>query len=1708
MRVALFVLLGAPPVHGAPPGTIFEVADPHDFLNRSLERRNFITELLLGYDHYPHWDGDQCIVGTPAQFQGTCKYTPEGGILGRGMKGFLHSAGLKECDNGGDCTCTGCNELNVLLGEGGNFALPEEMEIKDQTVDKGKVNDGLFTSGYHTPSAWVRAINEANWRYEQYLEARKQRELILVKRARAISQDDKVRNMIKSKQGGGFAESMKNQLKQTREKLDKKYEQADKAFESALRAWRAAMKVNQNRGQIVDEHAPKSVRQKLPVWDTSGIRVQGRFQFKTGCMVRRGNDCGCFLVDTEIEEHERSSCTKGEYLSRVEGNVGYGEWDNNRIFQISFQELQLSATDKVKQVLAGDNPSVFLRGRPSICDDDVVATTGRTICAEERISSTRTAFPIRSGVLDPSSEIQGFQPISWRGDSMAVWYIYLPKSTKDGMPSFEYHVEVLGTHDDSRSSWVWKKLTSMWRYLTSTENPVLYRLDLPLHVLEDQAKSPNESVVEKGEVPLATSTDATTEANSHISRAVQSSKRYDASKSRKNLRDVQWANQQERTKYMETFISAVPGAEAIARVTKEAAAKTKGVRGGISCFFGDCSAKDKQNDPAHVVPTLSWTISSTSEQSSKSTFARAEYQRLVEKEGGKIKDKNDLAPLACPKDGSESEHRQDQCSKSTCTNLSEPGAKFRVSARLSFQRTAERNQPELLSPIGSSIKMLPTARYLGDYAGPTHATDWNMNDYSAQNPKVNRANMGHIKADLMFAARKAHLIKAGEAFTQCFYGTNPPTANYDQTKGNGEKFILEKLVIEGPLIYLNGRETKTSETQHLILMLQPTTALDMFSYSYDQLWQYYVIKNVKRLSVYARGKAFIPQIKGEDDDHLYHLLIPASSQTHNYFKSWTMKPWDMIAEKGYSLVDKAVSTWKTCLFDPRIREEPHCLRDAKDPNNAMHKAFHNKGGSGYTPNKMYSEVTEYRDWQCQCHPTKAEAEATRSDFEKQLVNAIKVAQLQTSVQAKTYLQNRCAVKIYTVNDDTDDPVSTSFLGTFDCSHGPKPNQDVTADFCLPWLTGSGDGSDAGSKADEAWAPKTKGGKDLFRWQLVQCVGKEPNMWQKCDDDASTRALTAPLELKVNDDDALEAFKAPTDLDPSFQPIETFAQADYKDAEPPTGQMFSVESLADVSGNPNRLSLKDAGAYMLPRKERVSPEQKYLPISIVLHKNRGPQNLNAIEKEDDSLERMGQRVATSEGGENELEPLVDSLASLVDADEREEQAAAPRKQAGATAGGALQPADYGAASLEREREGVSTSFPDLERRRRDEAIVEISREQQDDTLMHSMHALQMRAALLRKEDDRLLRTSNELAIPQPVTGRARERRDLADGAERRMGLLMRGLAACIERDWDVTCLSGDPDLEALRDDAYEHRRIEAEWAVAQRTSNGTKDMLGLERADADELAQLKAVLARERPEWEQQQSGADGEELERWDWPWAKDDGATAKTDPRVSFMGRMRSWFGLETQKEAEEIAFLEAKKVGYAFPHYSESTRECYLGVKPGFLEQCRSQPMRPEVDEQGDTVEGECKTAIDCTCDRFDLRGTATADGDDVDSDPFQMPCEEKMTEFFSELVPHASVGRFIDPNRYKWEVGCYIPTRSSWFWKDAKDTSKSKCGCFLVDTLLTAEATEETEGQMCSYAPMEVDSSKVTGAMEGAEQADSYTASAHAGKDMNNPARGGQE
>ena len=58
------------------------------------------------------------------------------------------------------------------------------------------------------------------------------------------------------------------------------------------------------------------------------------------------------------------------------------------------------------------------------------------------------------------------------------------------------------------------------------------------------------------------------------------------------------------------------------------------------------------------------------------------------------------------------------------------------------------------------------------------------------------------------------------------------------------------------------------------------------------------------------------------------------------------------------------------------------------------------------------------------------------------------------------------------------------------------------------------------------------------------------------------------------------------------------------------------------------------------------------------------------------------------------------------------------------------------------------------------------------------------------------------------------------------------------------------------------------------------------------------------------------------------------------------------------------------------------------------------------------------------------------------------------------HVSLGRFIDPSKFKWKTGCYIPMRSSWFWGEPKDQSKSKCGCFLVDESLRAGAEEACE------------------------------------------------
>ena len=199
-------------------------------------------------------------------------------------------------------------------------------------------------------------------------------------------------------------------------------------------------------------------------------------------------------------------------------------------------------------------------------------------------------------------------------------------------------------------------------------------------------------------------------------------------------------------------------------------------------------------------------------------------------------------------------------------------------------------------------------------------------------------------------------------------------------------------------------------------------------------------------------------------------------------------------------------------------------------------------------------------------------------------------------------------------------------------------------------------------------------------------------------------------------------------------------------------------------------------------------------------------------------------------------------------------------------------------------------------------------------------------------------------------------------------------------------------------------------------------------------------------------------------------------------MGKMRSYFGLETQKEAEQIAFLEAKKVGYTFPHYSESDRECFLAVKPGYLEQCRN-AAHGSIGDVRKGESGECETSADCMCDRFDDKEVS-------------MPCTDEVVKFLTVTDKDAAVGNFLDPKRYSWETRCYMPKTTSWLWGDKDDRSKSKCMCVLVDNTLTAEATQDAETQMCSYTPMEVDEAAVSSRLDGAEEADKYTKSGHMG------------
>ena len=111
----------------------------------------------------------------------------------------------------------------------------------------------------------------------------------------------------------------------------------------------------------------------LPSWDNTGLYATGRYQFQTGCMVQAGNDCGCFLVDTVIEGEDRGTCTKGEWLTGGTYDLGYGNFDPDRVFEVKIISAEFGDGRAARTAIPKDqlrqNTNVFIRGRPNTCDE-------------------------------------------------------------------------------------------------------------------------------------------------------------------------------------------------------------------------------------------------------------------------------------------------------------------------------------------------------------------------------------------------------------------------------------------------------------------------------------------------------------------------------------------------------------------------------------------------------------------------------------------------------------------------------------------------------------------------------------------------------------------------------------------------------------------------------------------------------------------------------------------------------------------------------------------------------------------------------------------------------------------------------------------------------------------------------------------------------------------------------------------------------------------------------------------------------------------------------------------------------------------------------------------------------------------------------------------------------------------------------------------
>ena len=204
------------------------------------------------YNHFPYWDGVNCIVGMPAAFKGDCKYSPDASLaVPASFKRVLNKIGLLECSTGAQCLCTGCEELNNKL-----------------------------TFGPTAPEDWVEKVHEPDALHSEY---------------RAIKRKVEVyRKQLGQIQGDG-EKSMKRREAIYQRRIASTVEHMDER----MRRWTKA-------------DTERKTGRGVPRFDNSGLHIEGRFQFRTTCMHRRkgGPDCACYLVDTSISEHTRSSCSK------------------------------------------------------------------------------------------------------------------------------------------------------------------------------------------------------------------------------------------------------------------------------------------------------------------------------------------------------------------------------------------------------------------------------------------------------------------------------------------------------------------------------------------------------------------------------------------------------------------------------------------------------------------------------------------------------------------------------------------------------------------------------------------------------------------------------------------------------------------------------------------------------------------------------------------------------------------------------------------------------------------------------------------------------------------------------------------------------------------------------------------------------------------------------------------------------------------------------------------------------------------------------------------------------------------------------------------------------------------------------------------------------------------------------------------------------